>query len=100
MLVKDNLPLQLTEKEGFKHFMKVLAPRYQLFHRGKTVTLIEEKYKSLSGVVKLKLKKAQNLALTADLWTDKTMQSFVGVTAHYLDIEMKSIVLGKRSFFF
>jgi len=30
MLVKDNLPLSSTEKEGFKYFMKQVVPMYKV----------------------------------------------------------------------
>lgn len=52
MIAKDNLPFSTTEKEGFKTFMKIVAPLYKIPGRKKVTTLIEEKYKFLSGMIK------------------------------------------------
>ncbi|KAJ8953371.1 hypothetical protein NQ318_023488 [Aromia moschata] len=30
MVAKDNLPINVTEKEGFKYLIKTVAPTYQL----------------------------------------------------------------------
>lgn len=53
MIAKDNLPFATTEKEGFKTFMKAVASLYKIPSRKKITTLIEEKYKFLSGMTKL-----------------------------------------------
>ncbi|CAH1098703.1 unnamed protein product [Psylliodes chrysocephalus] len=62
MIAKDNLPLNTTEKEGFKYLMKTIAPMYQIPGRKKVASLIEEKYDLLSAADELrKAQPAENI---------------------------------------
>lgn len=98
MIAKDNEPLNLTEKPGFKNLMRVLASNYKLPCR-KTMTFrLEKKYELMKKLVKLKLSQVTSLALTCDIWTEQyNTTSFLGVTVHYLSVddnEIRSITLG------
>ncbi|KAI8119255.1 Zinc finger BED domain-containing protein DAYSLEEPER [Lucilia cuprina] len=77
MIVKDNMPLRTPQKEGFRLFCKKLQPLYK---PPSPITITE----------------ADQVCLTSDLWTHKyTMQSYLGITAHYLvDFDIKSVELG------
>lgn len=70
MIVKDNLPLRTSEKEGFRYFMKKVVPLYEPPRRMKVTTLLDEKYEVLFPIMKQKIQKIYYLALTADLWTE------------------------------
>lgn len=96
MIAVDDCPLNQTEKKGFKYLMKIVAPRYKLCGRGKIVELIEQKYLTLSNILKDELKIAEHIALTSDLWTEKhNTRSFIGLTAHYVHGDtLKSVNLG------
>lgn len=96
MIAKDNLPLNTTEKEGFKYLMKTIAPMYQIPGRKKVASLIEEKYDLLSGMFKQKLKEISYISLTTDVWTETmTTKSFLGVTSHFLfENKLTSLTIG------
>ncbi|XP_073844098.1 E3 SUMO-protein ligase ZBED1-like [Musca autumnalis] len=96
MIVKDNMPFQTPHKEGFKYFCKKLQPLYQPPSVTTVVKRLEIKYEELCQKVKREMAQSDYICLTTDLWTHKfTMQSYLGVTAHYLqDINMKTVELG------
>lgn len=96
MIAKDNLPFATVEKEGFKTFMKTIAPLYKIPSRKKITSLIEEKYEFLSSMIKTQFLNIKNLCLTTDIWTDTiNTKSFLGITAHYILKETyKSVTIG------
>ncbi|XP_029672945.1 zinc finger BED domain-containing protein 1-like, partial [Formica exsecta] len=85
MIAKDNLPFAIVEKEGFKTFMRIVAPLYKIPSRKKITSLVEEKYEFLSGMIKTQFSNIKNLCLTTDIWTDTlNTKSFLGLTAHFI----------------
>lgn len=96
MIVKDNLPLNTTEKEGFKHLMKNVSPLYKIPGRKSMTKLIDDKYEALSVVVKDRFNKIEHITLTSDIWTETmNTKSFMGVTAHFFFHEqIHSIIIG------
>ncbi|XP_066590528.1 E3 SUMO-protein ligase ZBED1-like [Prorops nasuta] len=95
MIAKDNCPLNIVEREGFKKLMKVIAPMYQIPSRKNITKLIEEKYNLLSSIISDRLSQVECISLTTDIWTDTlNTKSFLGITAHYIDSEkLKSATL-------
>lgn len=96
MIAKDNLPLSITEKDGFKRLMKLVVPHYKLPGRSVMTARLDDKYILLQKLVQLQLSQVQSLALTMDIWTEKfNTISYLGITAHYMqEDEIKSCVLG------
>lgn len=85
MIVKDNMPLQTPQKEGFKVFCKNLQPLYCPPNVVTLVNNLKSKYADLSLKIRNEMAKAESVCLTTDIWTHKhTMQSYLGVTAHYV----------------
>lgn len=50
MIVKDNLPFRIVEKEGFQIFMNAVLPLYKVRNRKSIIHLLEEKYEFLSNM--------------------------------------------------
>lgn len=61
MIAKDNLPMNSTEKEGFKYVFHTAVPLYKIPGRKAISKLIYEKYDVLSEQVKDKLKRLNQL---------------------------------------
>lgn len=79
MIAKDNMPLQTTEKEGFKTFLNSVVPLYNPPSRNTIVTAMENKYEILYAFFKDKLKSVEHVTLTTDIWTETTnTRSFIG----------------------
>lgn len=77
------LPLSLVENEHFKDFLETVDNKYTPISR-RTIT---EKYipvlvKQVKETVLEKLKKKSTVSLTTDIWSDRRLRSFLGVTAH------------------
>ncbi|XP_053375534.1 uncharacterized protein LOC123533927 isoform X3 [Mercenaria mercenaria] len=61
--------------------------------------VIHEKARLISNTVKSQQKRAENICLTIDLWSNRSMKGFLGITAHYiLDWEMKSAMIACKRF--
>jgi len=98
MLVKDNMPLWSTEKDGFKLLMKTVAPKYKIPSRKTITKLISSKYDVLSTQIKNKLSLVENITLTTDIWTDTiNTKGYLGMTGHFLSLsklQLESVTLG------
>lgn len=86
-IVKNFLPFYLVESQDFKSFVAELNSGYQLPCR-KTVSqvLIPQYYNLTKEKVLGKIQLADAICLTTDGWTSVTNESYVAVTAHYLNI--------------
>jgi len=91
-ICKDNLPFSIVEGEGFKHFVSVACPLYKIPTRNTIKTEIDLKYEHLALKFKDRLKN-KDISLTADIWTDLQMISYLGITIHFL--EKNTFVSGK-----
>ncbi|CAH0731019.1 unnamed protein product, partial [Brenthis ino] len=99
LFITDYQPFRIVEDEGFKNFAKNI-PGYTLPNR-KTISsaMIPALYHTdlasweINSFISLKLVKmkelisqdARSICITTDIWTSSQTESFIGVTAHYLD---------------
>ncbi|XP_054595438.1 uncharacterized protein [Nothobranchius furzeri] len=96
MLVTDMRPLSMVGDEGFKDMIKMFNQEYYenyLPGRSHFTTLMERKYettfeKALRAVT-------GSPTLTADVWTSRATEAYLGVSCHFLseDWNMKSFNL-------
>ncbi|XP_018371237.1 PREDICTED: zinc finger BED domain-containing protein 4-like [Trachymyrmex cornetzi] len=84
MVIKDHLPLDFVEGPGFKYFSKKAIPLYKVPSRRTFTRLLDAKYDILSARMQDIFTKVQRFNLTADIWTDKHTNSYLGVTVHFL----------------
>ena len=91
----DLLPLSTVESPHFRSFLEELDPSYQIpIRKYLTKKLLRVKTSSVQTMLKKELKDAAYLALTIDLWSNRQMKSFMGITVHYLqDWKMESGML-------
>ena len=96
-LVRSMQPLSLVGDEHFRTFIKVIDPRITLPCRSTlTKTILTELYGEAKNKLLVELSQTNNIALTADCWTSRTMASYITVTAHYIKdekVKMTSRVL-------
>ncbi|XP_055904989.1 zinc finger BED domain-containing protein 4-like [Eupeodes corollae] len=88
MIAKEYHPLRLVEEPQFGKFVSLLCPAYRLPTR-KTLSqnLLPQLFLKLEQEVKTKIENAPAICLTTDAWTSINNQSFIAVTAHYIDSE-------------
>uniref|UniRef100_A0A8C4GH43 Zinc finger BED domain-containing protein 1 n=1 Tax=Dicentrarchus labrax TaxID=13489 RepID=A0A8C4GH43_DICLA len=100
-ICKDNQPYSVVENEGFRQLLHILDPTYKIPVRGTfTDTHIPALYNKVRREIVESLSNAQRVAITVDGWTSCAIQSYIIVTAHYIDDEwsMKTPVLQTRAF--
>jgi len=83
--VSDLRPISLVKGRGFIKFLQVLRPGWKPPHRS-TLTrhLVSLKDNVFTKLVSV-LEGASTLTLTTDCWTSIATQSYIAVTAHWID---------------
>lgn len=86
LLCKEGLPFRLVDSEAFREFVHELDPRYTLPTRQVvSAKLIPNKFTEVKSDIQTKLSAVKSCSLTADMWTSSSNDSYLGVTAHWLD---------------
>lgn len=94
MIAKDFQPLSIVEDEGFREFIKYLNPRYQLISRKTLVNYtLPECYELAKTNLRNFLNKAHSVSLTVDSWTSISNDSYLGITCHFFEENLDSLVL-------
>lgn len=104
LVIGCSLPLSIVENPNFRHFLSVMDCKYTPVSR---TSLAEKRIPFLVGKVKADiirvLETQASVALTTDLWSDRRLRSFLGVTAHVAckdndSYSLKSFLLDCRRF--
>ncbi|XP_028254439.1 zinc finger BED domain-containing protein 1-like [Parambassis ranga] len=91
-ICKDMRPYSVVENEGFRRLIKVTEPLYVMVSRKRlSEEVIPNMYQSVKEDVKSKLKSAVRVGITSDTWTSVATESYMSVTAHYIDEEWNLI---------
>lgn len=78
-------PLSIVEDAGFFELMKVLEPGYAIPCR-KTIThRTRNLYEEVKEKASKKLDEVNQVALASDAWTSNACDSYLTVSAHFLD---------------
>lgn len=98
-ICKDMRPVNILQGDGFKEFIREIEPRYTIPSRGTITNRIVKLYDTTNENIR-EMISGQSIALTTDGWTSVAMDSYVTVTAHFIneDWEMKGIVLQTTEF--
>ena len=92
---QDLLPLRTVESQGFRNLLQKLDPLYQVpTRKSLSNDLLKVKRESVVTRIKSRLRRAQSVCLTIDLWSNRQMKGYIGVTAHFiLDWALESATL-------
>lgn len=97
LITKEYQPFSIVEDMEFRKFVQILNPAYSLPTR-KTLSesLLPKTYHEIYEIVKEDIKTAEAVCVTTDGWTSINNDSFIAVTAHFIDknIKLKSYLLG------
>ena len=94
---EDLMPLNLLDSVRFQKHVHLLHPQYGLPSRKHlSNNLLIKKYDKLKAEIKSQLSSVKAINLTIDLWSNRQMRSFIGITGHYFSSEWKlqHIMLG------
>uniref|UniRef100_A0AAY3ZWF3 HAT C-terminal dimerisation domain-containing protein n=1 Tax=Denticeps clupeoides TaxID=299321 RepID=A0AAY3ZWF3_9TELE len=93
LIIDCNLPLSIVENKSFRHFLTVLDSKYNPVCcrtlTSKTQNLAEERRSKL----KSQLSNTDHVSVTVDIWSDRKMRGFLGVTVHWIKKEAERIQL-------
>jgi len=95
MIALDMRPFSIVESKGFKNLIAILEPRYKIPTR-KTFSLeiIHQLYEEVKNFIISKYNLCNlKLAFTTDLWTSINGDSFLSLTAHFIDTKCQRVNL-------
>ena len=79
------IPFSVVGSPYFKGLLSTADPRFQMPSRKHLIsTVLRDKFTALQTDVKQRLRDAQSVCLTLDIWSSRQMRSYLGVTAHYI----------------
>lgn len=83
LIVKGSLPFGIVETDWFREFIDAVNSKYTLPSRSHLTTkLLPELAQATKLKVSAYIEKADSIALTFDIWTDRRMHSFLTITGH------------------
>jgi len=100
LIVSCGLPVSIVDHPSFRAFLADLDPKYVPPVR-QTVTnsLLPQLLQAQQAKLTTLLQQSSDVSLTTDIWTDRRMHSFLGVTAHvFVNGHPESHLLAFRSF--
>ncbi|XP_046542896.1 E3 SUMO-protein ligase ZBED1-like [Haliotis rubra] len=99
-IAMDMRPYSVVENIGFKYLIHTLEPRYEIPSRTHfTNYVIPEMYKKVKSSVMESIARASSMAVTTDGWTSRSTESYITITAHYVneDWQLENPVLQTRT---
>ncbi|XP_043970018.1 uncharacterized protein LOC122829491 [Gambusia affinis] len=97
-IVQGLHPFGIVEQAGFRSLVQQLQPNSTVISRSTVRTMIEKNTAEMKANVRKAMQNIKYIATTTDSWTSHR-QSFVGVTAHWIDpesLERSSVALACR----
>jgi hypothetical protein len=90
-----SLPLSIVEKESFKKFMHDVDPKYKIVtRRDLTRSHLPAAHAQCVEKIQDICNRSSHVSLTLDIWTDRRMRSYFGVTMHtVIDDKFRSFLL-------
>ena len=96
-VAEDLIPLSVVDSTRFKKFVSILEPQYQMPScKYLSGVLLQKKYDTVKREVLDRIQKSKSINITVDLWSNRQMKSFLGMTGHYISDQwtLESIMLG------
>lgn len=86
LFIAGNLtPLSVVENPDFKNLIESLNPKYQLPSRKHLSTnILQQKSSEIQSDIKEKVRSVQSICFTIDLWSNRQMKGFLGITGHFI----------------
>ena len=80
-------------------FMKLICPKWIPITRRGLISIQRSTNLTMLSILKETRKSIRFVSLTIDIWSDRRLRTFIGVTCHFLDeiFEFKSFILACRS---
>lgn len=101
LFYKDMLPLKFIESPTLKKMLAFMEPSYKVPSKKAVSTLLEKQYGESKKLLQNELlgEDISRISFTTDCWTSLNMDSFITVTAHFINTctwTMRHVVLATR----
>lgn len=85
MIAINQIPLSFCSSSGFKQFMSIVEPNYIICKEGAIKQRLKGLKSSVEVIIKKELKDARSVSCTSDCWSSIAQESYITVTAHFID---------------
>ena len=83
-VLRDLRPVSVVDNVGFLHLMEVAEPRYSVPCRRTINSYIDKRYFTVKACVQQELKHVEFMGMTTDMWTSRSKDGYISLTAHYI----------------
>ena len=88
-IVLDLSPIAVVNGTEFNQLLNCVEPGYLVPTRTFVINSLKQQYAAMKHTLQESFRLCDNLALTMDIWTSCTTQTYVTITAHYITEEWK-----------
>lgn len=84
LIINCSMPLSIVENVNFRHFLEVVDSRYSPICRSTVSSTLSKLATTSREKIRQQLSSASigGVSVTVDIWSDRKMRGFLGVTAH------------------
>lgn len=95
LIVKDLIPISFIEGEGFKEFMKIIAPRYAIPSKDSIKSEIDLLYDCEKAAIQKSIGNVRYVSLIINTWEGKNAKDYATIKSQFIDDkwEMKNYIL-------
>ena len=94
-IAEDLVLLSIVDSTQFNKLLHTLDPNQTPSRKHLSTVLLKRKYDSVKNKILKQLEGIESINLTLDLWSNRQMKSFLGVTGHFIlkDWKMEAMML-------
>jgi len=85
LIVQCGLPLSIVEHPNFRHFFSVVGSSYTLPARTTITNCLTKEAEKVQKCIVDKLSTVKSISMTLDIWSDRRMRAYLGITGHYIE---------------
>lgn len=85
LVIDCNLPLSIVENKCLGHFLSVVDSKYSPVCRRTLTSKVENLATERRSKLKTQLSNTDYVSVTVDIWSDRKMRGFLGVTVHCME---------------
>ena len=93
LVIDCNLPLSIIEHPSFRHFMKVADSKYNPVCRRTLTSKTENTTAERRSKLRTQLSNIEHVSVTVDIWSDRRIRGYLGVTVHYMEKDAEGLKL-------
>ncbi|XP_056598289.1 zinc finger BED domain-containing protein 4-like [Triplophysa dalaica] len=93
LIINSNMPLSITDNKLFIHFLSIMDAKYTAVSRRTVTSRLEAMVSERRSKLIREIATVENLSVTVDIWSDRRMRGYLGVTGHWMDTTADAITL-------